>query len=331
MPKSNKGFRVGIVNPSTLVGAEIKAILEERGFHYDQVDLLDSTGDDAGALTEVADEAAVVQQISRAGLEPLDIVFFTGPAASNAEWLAAADDAGCLSIDVSIADTTREGIPIVSGVNSGSIADDRGRIVSPHPAAIPLILVLDRVRALSSISSGVATILQPASRFGKAGIDELFQQTIQALNMTKLPHDVFDRQAAFNLFPAADADRAESLVRSDLIGVLGRMPIALSLIQGPTFHGHSLALFVRTEEPITLDQLRRSLASVPSLEIEDDPPASSVDAGGRDAALVGRMSADPAVENGFWIWVVCDNLRRGAALNAVEIAEQVVSTFHWTN
>jgi len=331
MPKSSKGFRVGIVNPSTLVGGEIKAILEERGFHYDQVDLLDSTGEEAGALTDIAEEAAVVQAISRAALEPLDIVFFTGSSEVNSERMSAADDAQCLSIDLSNGEGAREGLPIVAGVNSNAIEEDRGRIVSPHPAAIPLILVLDRVRAVSPIVSAAATILQPASRFGKEGIDELFQQTIQALNMTKLPTDVFERQAAFNLFPSDDAASSEAVVRSDITAVLGHLPVAVALVQGPTFHGHSVSLFVRTEDPVTLDQIRLSLASIPALEVEDDPAASAIDAGGRDAALVGRISPDPAVENGFWIWVVCDNLRRGAALNAVEIAEKVVSDFHWTN
>jgi len=331
MPKSNKGFRIGIVNPSTLEGTEIKAILEERGFHYEQVDLLDATGENTGALTDIAEEAAIVQEISRASLEPLDIVFFTGPADLTSDWLVAADEAGCLSIDLSSSETEREGLPVVSGVNSSEITEDRGRIVSPHPAAIPLILVLDRIRAVSPVSTAVATLVQPASRYGKDGIDELFQQTIQALNMTKLPTEVFDRQAAFNLFPAADAVREEGLIRSAVISVLGRIPVAVSLVQGPTFHGHSLSIFVRTEGPAAVEQLRTSLASIRALEIDEDPPASTVDAGGRDAALLGRISADPSIENGFWIWVVCDNLRRGAALNAVEIAEEVVAQFHWTN
>lgn len=331
MPKSKKGFRIGIVNPTTLEGGEVKAILEERGFHYDQVDLFDATGEAEGALTDIAEEAAVVQPVTREGLEPLDIVFFTGPAAANASWIAAAEDLECLSIDLSTADAEREGLPVVAGVNSDAITSDRGRIVSPHPAAIPLILVLDRVRAVAPIAAAAATILQPASRFGKDGIDELFQQTIQGLNMAPQPTEVFGRQSAFNLFPAAGAEGIERLVRADLVAVLGRLPVAVSLVQGPTFHGHSLSIFVRTETPVTEDQLRKSLLSIPSIEIEEDPPASTIDAGGRNAALLGRVSADPSVANGFWIWVVCDNLRRGAALNAVEIAEKVVSEFHWTN
>lgn len=331
MPKSNKGFRLGIVNPTTLVGGEIKAVLEERGFQYDQVDLLDSTGEKAGSLTEIAAEAAVVQEISALNLEPLDIVFFTGPAKTNAKWIEAAEEARCLSIDISTSDDAREGLPVVAGVNSDAITEDRGRIVSPHPAAIPLILVLDRIRTLSPVRAGAATIIQPASHFGKDGIDELFQQTVQSLNMAKLPTEVFDRQLAFNLFPAADAVHAEGLIRSDMTAVLGHMPVAVSLVQGPAFHGHSLSIFVQTADDVRAESLRDVLGSTGALEYDDEPPASTVDAGARDAALIGRISRDPGVENGFWIWVVCDNLRRGAALNAVAIAEQVVQEFHLTN
>jgi aspartate-semialdehyde dehydrogenase len=230
-----------------------------------------------------------------------------------------------------VPDGEREGLPVVAGVNSDSIVQDSGRIVSPHPAAVPLILVLDRIRALSPIVSGTATIIQSASRYGKKGIDELFQQTIQSLNMTSLPTDVFDRQAAFNLFPAADAARAEALVRGDVMAILGHMPIAVSVVQGPTFHGHSLSIFLQTAEAVSEADLRHALATTSSLELEEDVPAGTIDAGGRDSAVVGRVHRDPGVENGFWIWVVCDNLRRGAALNAVAIAEQVVREFHWTN
>jgi aspartate-semialdehyde dehydrogenase len=331
MPKSSKGFRLGIVNPTTLVGSEVRALLEERGFEYDQVDLLDATGEQAGALTEIADEAAVVQPISEAELEPLDIVFFTGSAEINEKWLAAADDADCLSIDLSTALDAREGTPVIVGVNASSIESDKGRIVSPHPAAIPLILVLDRIAAVSPISSGTATIIQPASQFGRKGIDELYHQTVQSLNLKPLPTDVFSRQAAFNLFPAANAARAEAIIRSDMIAILGRQPIALSLVQGPTFHSHSLSLFVQTVDDVSDEALRAALSTGDAIVLEEEGAASTVDAGGRDAALVGRLSRDPAFDSGFWIWVVCDNLRRGAALNAVSIAERVVHDFRWTN
>ncbi len=331
MPKSSKGFRLGIVNPNTLAGGEVKAILEERGFNYDVVDLLDSTGEAAGALTEIAEEAAVVQEISAENLEPLDIVFFAGTIESNTKWLAIADDFNCLTIDLSSSDKVRDGMPIVAGVNSDAIVQDTGRYVSPHPAAIPLILVLDRVASVSPVLSAAATIIQPASHYGKQGIDELFQQTIQALNMKTLPTEIFDRQAAFNLYPAAEAALTESLIRSDLVAVLGKVPVAVSLVQGPTFHAHSLSIFVHAEKSLSLDTLRNALASTDTIEIEDDMPASTVDAGGRDAAIVGRISRDQNVENGYWIWVVCDNLRRGAALNAVGIAERVIRDFQWTN
>lgn len=331
MSKSSKGFRLGIVNPTTLVGGEVKAVLEEGGFHYDQVDLLDATGEDVGALTEIAEEAAVVQPISVADLEFLDIVFFTGSSEVNEKWIQAAEDANCLSIDLSDATGVRDGMPVVAGVNSDSIVQDTGRITSPHPAAIPLILVLDRIATISPVAHGAATIIQPASQFGKEGIDELFQQTMQSLNMTKLPMEVFDRQAAFNLFPAADAGLIETLIRSDVIAILGKQPVAVSLVQGPAFHGHSLSIFVETEKQVSIESLRSALDSIDAIEIEEEIPASTVDAGGRDAALVGKISRDLNVENGFWIWVVCDNLRRGAALNAVSIAERVVRDFRWTN
>lgn len=332
MTKSPNGFRIGIVNPLTMVGTDVKALLFERGLHYDQIDLLDDTGEAGGALTEVGDEAAVVQELSEMTIEPLDIVFFCGSGETNARWIAYAEESECLAIDVSSPPyDPGDGIPVVAGVNDEDLVQPTGRVISAHPAAIPLILIADRVRALTPIRTASAAVIQPASQFGKEGIDELFQQTIQALNMEGIPQEVFDRQAAFNLFPADNALSVESLVRQQMAAILGTVPMAVSVIQGPTFHGHGISMFVETEDEVTADELRKALSRDETIQIEDDTPASIIDAGGRDAVLIGRVSKDPNVKNGYWIWAACDNLRRGAALNAVLIAETVIRDFEWAN
>lgn len=332
MTKSPKGFRLGIVNPLSMIGTEVKALLFERGLHYDQIDLLGDSEEREGALTEIGDEAAVVQVLSESAIEPLDIVFFCGPGEANAPWISFAQDSDCLVIDLSSPQLeSSEGIPVVAGVNAENLIKDTGLVVSAHPAAIPLVLLADRVMALTPIRTASATVIQPASHFGKNGIDELFQQTIQSLNMEGIPQEVFDRQAAFNIFPADNAAAIESLVRQQLTSILGHVPLAVTVVQGPTFHGHGISMFLETENAVSIDELRKALSRDESIQIEDDVPASTLDAAGRDALLVGRVTQDPNVENGYWVWAVCDNLRRGAALNAVLIAETVIRDFQWAN
>ncbi|HUP48341.1 MAG TPA: Asd/ArgC dimerization domain-containing protein [Thermoanaerobaculia bacterium] len=324
-PKHRDGYRLGIVNSMTLVGNEIKSILRERSFPCQKLVLLDSTGEGAGSLTEVDHEPAVVAAASDEELEDLDLVFFCGPPAANREWIERHGAARFVAIDLSQPTTAGSGRVTVAGINlEGLTAADR-LLVSPHPVAIPLALILHQIGSASPVKRCTATVIQPASEYGQAGIEELARQTISVLNVQSVPQSVFDRQVAFNLFPARE--RNEEFIVGQVRALAGpRMDVALLVTQGTIFHGHTFSLFVETgaglEEREVIEALRRNRAiAFP----EGDQQFGSIDAAGRDEVLIAEARADRSIEGGFWVWAVCDNLRRSSALNAVLIAESVLA------
>lgn len=323
-PKSPAGYRLGIVNPLTLVGTEIQTILRERAFPYAKIALLDATGQAAGALTEVDAEPAVVAPVAQEGLDDLDLVFFCGPAAPNQEWIArhAGDD--FIAIDVSQPSTAEDGRLAVAGVNLEAIDSGDDVLISPHPVAIPIALILHQIGTLSPVEICTATVVQPASELEQEGVEELAKQTISVLNVESVPKTVFDRQVAFNLFPALEHN--EELVVSQVRALTdARTQIALLITQGTIFHSHTFSLFIRTREELATARITDALRANPALVFpEGDQQFGTIDAAGKDEVLIAEVRPDPTIRGGFWVWAVCDNLRRGSALNAVLVAEKVL-------
>ncbi len=323
-PKHLTGFRIGIVNSMTLVGNEIKSILRERAFPFEKVVLLDSIGSEVGALTEVGDGPAVVVAVSDDELEDCDLVLFCGPAAKNAEWIQRMAEDRFVAIDLSQPSSAEDGKLAVAGVNLEEVDAADEILISPHPIAIPIALILHQLQSLGRIESCTATVVQPASHSDQAGIDELVQQTIGVLNLQNVPKEVFDRQLAFNLYPAPE--HQEAAVISQIKTLTNPdCEIALSITQGTLFHGHTFSLFIRMETSVEVEALRARLAGNPAITVADsDHSYGTVDAAGKDEVLIVEIRPDPSIAGGFWVWAVCDNLRRGAALNAVLIAEKVL-------
>ena len=322
--KSKAGYRLGIVNPLTLVGNEIKTILRERSFPFAKVSLLDSTGKAAGALTEVDDEPAVVAAVTDDELGELDLVFFCGPPAGNRQWIEHHRQDKFTVIDLSQPSTIENGRLAVAGVNLDEIGATESVLISPHPVAIPIALILHQIQSLSAIENCTATVIQPASEFEQAGVEELARQTITVLNVQSVPREVFDRQLAFNLYPALEhneefiVEQVRSLVDADT-------QIALMITQGTIFHGHTFSIFVKTRDELTVDQITSRLRENPAIALpEGDQAFGTIDAAGKDEVLIGEVRRDPAIRGGFWVWAVCDNLRRSSALNAVLVAEKIL-------
>jgi aspartate-semialdehyde dehydrogenase len=323
-PKSAAGYRLGIVNPLTLVGNEIKTILRERAFPFAKVALLDASGKSAGAITEVGDEPAVVASVAQEGLDDLDLVFFCGPAESNREWIARHGEDDFIAIDLSQPTTTDEGKLAVAGVNLESLGPGDEVLISPHPVAIPIALILHQIATLSPIEVCTATVVQPASEFEQEGVEELAAQTISVLNIHSVPKTVFDRQLAFNLYPAPEHN--EQFIVSQVRGITDpRTEVALLITQGTIFHGHTFSLFVKTREPLGTEAIQKALGANPAMVLpEGDQQFGTIDAAGKDEVLIAEVRPDPTIRGGFWVWAVCDNLRRSSALNAVLIAEKVL-------
>ena len=320
--KSSDGYRIGIVNPLTLVGNEIKTILRERAFPFEKVVLLDSTGKAAGAITDVHDEPAVVTAVSDDELEDCDLVFFCGPSAGNREWIERSVEDKFIAIDLSQPTSIEDAKLAVAGINLDEIGGD-SVLVSPHPVAIPIALILHQIQQTSPIELCVATVIQPASEFEQEGVEELAQQTISVLNVHSVPKEIFDRQLAFNLYPAHQ--HHEPFIVAQVRALTDpRAALAIYITQGTIFHGHTFSLFIKTRDELTVDRVTESLRQNSAIAFaEGDQQFGTIDAAGRDEVLVAEVRADPA-GGGFWVWAVCDNLRRSSALNAVLVAEKVL-------
>jgi len=323
-PKSSAGYRLGIINPLTLVGNELKTSLRERAFPFAKIALLDSTGKDAGALTEVADEAAVVAPLSQEGLDDLDVVFFCGPPSANQEWIERHGTDDFIAIDLSQPSVSEEGKLAVAGINLEEVGGDSEVLISPHPVTIPIALILHQIGTLSPVELCTATVVQPASAFEQEGIEELAAQTISVLNIQSVPQTIFDRQLAFNLYPAAE--HHEEFIVSQVRALTSpRTELALLITQGTIFHGHTFSLFIRTREPLETARVIEALQANPALVMQEgDQQFGTIDAAGKDEVLIAEVRPDPSIRGGFWVWAVCDNLRRSSALNAVLLAEKVM-------
>lgn len=328
MSSSRRGLRIGIVNPTTFVGRELKTILHERGVPYIHIELIDTTGQSAGTLTEVDEEAAVVTAATDSAFMNLDVVFFCGPAESTAPWIAKHREFEFLAVDLSQPSSmVKDGIPVIAGINTDLITGKSKVLISPHPVVVPIAFLLQSILKLSPLTLAAASVIQPASEYDKAGVDELLEQIVRVLNVEDYPQEVFDRQLAFNLFPAARGFEIEQYAVGQLLRIFGRqLPISIALTQGSAFHGHSFSMFVQTELDVSQQDLLVELRKSDVLLVGDpEETFGTLDAGGKDQILIGRVARDPNLRSAYWIWAVVDNLRRSSALNAVLAAESVMA------
>lgn len=315
---------LAIVEATTLLGKEVRDTLVARPALWREIRLLTTRDAEVGALTEVAGAAALVQRADADGLTGVDLVFCCGTdeeARKVLGELPAGATAVVLATDLKDY-AAIAGQPIVAGVNVGNVS--RGRVLlSPHPAVILLAHLLHPLRGLG-VEEAVATVIQPASMHGDPGIDELFEQTRQILTMTqRRPSPIFGTQLAFNLLPTpASADPLSTQLREVLAG---DPPASLQLLQGGVFHSLSVSLYVRFANPTDAKSLRRTLGKQSHLELAKKPShLGPVDAAAHENILVGSVSEEPSTPGGFWLWAVMDNLTRGGALNAVELAQEVL-------
>lgn len=310
---------IAILHPTNLLGKELRETLEARRPEWTDLRLLSTQEDEIGTLTEVAGAAALVGRYEPEKLRGVDVAFFCGSAEANRPVLADLPPEA-VGIVLSFDATPEDGLPVVAGVNTEA-AQGRRTLVSPHPATVLLAHLLHPLKEFAP-QEAVATLVQPASVRDEGGLEELFENTRQIVAMTaRTPTPIFGTQLAFNLLPAAAPIEA---ILAQLHGVLGReLPVALQILQGSVFHAVSASLFVRCPENPSLQAFRNALGENPVIEAADRPRLlGPVDAAASDRVIFGSLRKDET--GGFWIWAVMDNLTRGGALNAIEIAEAVL-------
>ncbi|MER6270768.1 aspartate-semialdehyde dehydrogenase [Streptomyces sp900105755] len=332
-------MRVGIVGATGQVGTVMRRILAERNFPVDELRLFASARS-AGTVLD----GVTVEDAATADYTGLDIVLFSAGGATSKALAEKVAAQGAVVIDNSSAWRKDPEVPlVVSEVNPHAIADrPKGIIANPNcttMAAMPVLKVLDREAGLEAL---VATTYQAVSGSGLAGVAELHGQVQKvAADAEKLTHDgtavdfpepqVYKRPIAFNVLPFAgnlvddglnETDEEQKLRNeSRKILELPGLKVSGTCVRVPVFSGHSLQINARFARPISPERATELLADAPGVELSDIP--TPLQAAGRDPSYVGRIRRDETVENGIALFVSNDNLRKGAALNAVQIAELV--------
>ena len=310
---------IAILHPTNLLGKELRETIAARHPDWSDVRLLSTREDEIGTLTEVAGAATLVGRYEPEALKGVDVAFFCGDVDDTRPILAELP-AEATGILLSPDALPEDGQPVVAGVNAGAAQGQR-TLVSPHPAAVLLAHLLHPLRVFSP-EEAVATVIQPASMRDQAGLEELFEQTRQIVAMTKrTATPVFGTQLAFNLLPAVVP--AEEVTVQLAAVLAGSTPVALQILQGSVFHAVAASLFVRCASSPTVQALRKALGENPVLEAAGRPRLlGPIAAAASDKVIFGSIRKDDS--GGFWLWAVMDNLTRGGALNAVEIAEAVL-------
>jgi aspartate-semialdehyde dehydrogenase len=310
---------VALLDPTTLTGQELRDGLAQRPELAPRVELLATHAEDGGALIESGGEPALVRQIEVDDLRGIDLVFACGSMAATREALAQADAGSTIILLCPDADVD-DGIPVVAGVNDASIR--RGEtLLSPAPTVIAVAHVMNAVHDLEP-SEAIATAIQPASTHGSAGLDQLLEQTRKLLTFQR--HDepsLFGGQMAFNVLPVASTPQ----LTAQLAAVIRRpQNLALTVLQGSVFHSLSVSLYVRFAADPGLEAVRQALDDAAAIElVEEASTLGPIDAAAREQVLIGDVLPNAGPAGGYWIWAAMDNLTRGGALNALEIAERL--------
>jgi len=333
MPR--KRVNVAVAGATGAVGNQMIACLEERDFPLNSVRFLASHRSVGRKLRFKGDEIPV-EELTGDSFKGMDIAIFSAGGGTSKTYapMAAAD--GCVVVDNSSAWRMDPDVPlVVPEVNPHAIAEytKKGIIANPNCSTIQMVVPLYPIYQRFGIKRIVVSTYQAVSGTGKKAIDELIDQTRSMLNFLDWEEKVYPHRIAFNCLPHIDVfldngytkeemkmvNETRKIFEDDSIGVTA------TTVRVPVFYGHSEAVNVETNSPVTAQQVRALLESAPGVSVVDDPKNNSyplaTDAAGGDDTLVGRIREDESIENGINLWVVADNIRKGAATNAVQIAE----------
>ncbi|HET9184786.1 MAG TPA: aspartate-semialdehyde dehydrogenase [Solirubrobacterales bacterium] len=334
---ASDGYRVGVLGATGLVGSTILELLAERDFPARDV-IPFASERSAGRQIEWQGEALTCRALSEESIQGLDLVLSSAGSSVSAEWTPKLVEAGATVVDNTSYWRMHDDVPlVVSEVNPDALAGHRGIIANPNCSTMQMVVALKPLHDAAGIERLVVSTYQAVSGTGKAAIDELRSQARDLLDGGEPEHRVYPHQIAFNVlaqagnFPAGDdhTDEERKLI-NETRKILGDPGIRVSAtcVRVPVVTGHSEAVNVETREPLDPGRARELLQAAPGVTVVDDPAAGSypmaVEAAGRDDVFVGRIRRDAGNERALDLWIVADNLRKGAATNAVQIAELLV-------
>ena len=332
----SREYRVAVAGATGAVGRVMRSILAERGFPVKELVAL-ATERSAGTRLDYCGEEVIVRELTPNSFEGVDLALFSAGGGTSLKFAPAARDAGCVVVDNSSAWRMDPEVPlVVPEVNPDDVDWHKGIIANPNCSTIQMVVVMKPLHDEATIKRVVVSTYQAVSGTGAKAINELVQQTGQILGGDAPEINVYPHQIAFNCLPHIDVfldsgyTKEEQKMVDETKKIMGDPSIAVTAtcVRVPVQNGHSEAVNLQFARPLSVERARELLAATPGVQVMDDPESKvypmPIVASGQDDTYVGRIRVDPTVENALNLWVVADNLRKGAALNAVQIAELLV-------
>jgi aspartate-semialdehyde dehydrogenase len=328
-------MRVAVVGATGAVGSTVLGVMRERSFPADEIVPFASERS-AGRSIDYGDRELTVETLSDESIQGFDLALFSAGSGTSAEWAPRFAGAGAVVVDNSSQWRMQEDVPlVVSEVNPEALDAHNGIVANPNCSTMQMVVALKPILDSAGIERLVISTYQSVSGTGQRAVEELHDQTAAILDAKELaPPEVYPHQIAFNVLPQVekfkegdDYTTEERKMMSETRKILGREEIGISAtcVRVPVYTGHSESVNVQTRDPLSPEECRKLLSKAPGVVVVDDPANGiyplAIDAAGRDDVLVGRIRRDPSNERCLNLWIVGDNLRKGAATNAVQVAE----------
>ncbi len=327
-----KQYTVAVVGATGLVGRKMLEVLQERNFPVKDLRLLASARS-VGVSLPFGDASVIVEELTAECFRGVDVALFSAGGAVSKETAPQAVAAGAVVVDNSSAWRMAPEVPlVVPEVNPQALKEHRGIIANPNCSTIQMVVALHPLHRRYQIKRVVAATYQAVSGSGKTAVEQLRAE----IAGSAVPQPAYPHPIAYNCLPQVDVFLEDGYTREEhkmiretrKIMAAPQLAITATCVRTPVITGHSEALNVEFCRPFDLEEVREILRRSPGIILEDDPGRSRypmpINAAGRDEVFVGRLRRDPSIENGLDMWVVSDNLRKGAATNTVQIAEKMI-------
>jgi aspartate-semialdehyde dehydrogenase len=338
---SAKKFKIAVAGATGAVGNQMIACLEERSFPIETIKLLASSRS-VGRKLDFRGSQVAVEELTENSFKGVDVALFSAGGGISEKFAPVAAKDGCVVIDNSSAWRMDPEVPlVVPEINPHAIAQykNKGIIANPNCSTIQMVVALHPLHQKYGIKRVVVSTYQSVSGTGKKAIDELDHQTRAILSLKEYEKRVYPHAIAFNCLPHIDMflengyTKEEMKMVNETLKILedDTIGITATTVRVPVFYGHSESINVEMKKNVNADEVRTLLEKSPGIKVVDDPENNiypmAIDAAGQDLTLVGRIRNDESIPNGINMWVVADNIRKGAATNAVQIAEVLVKEY----
>jgi len=337
MVRKKERYVVAVVGATGAVGNEMITTLEQREFPVEKLRLFASEKSE-GKTLEFEGSEVPVETLKEDSFRGIDIALFSAGAERSKIWAPVAAKSGCVVVDNSSQWRMDPEVPlVVPEVNAHDLTWHKGIIANPNCSTIQMVVVLKPIHDVARIRRVVVTTFQSVSGTGKKAMDELLQETTDLLNFREVKYNVYPHQIAFNCLPHIDKflengyTKEEMKMVNETRKILGdnSIKVTATTVRVPVFRSHSESVNIETEKKLSANDTRALLSSAPGVIVFDAPEKNiyplAIDCAGKDETYVGRIREDESIDNGLNMWIVSDNLRKGAALNAVQIAEKLIS------